>query len=286
MVPQSLLRSDRHVAIDDTGRVRLFVAVWPPESVVEMLLGLDRPEGPELRWTTEPQWHVTLRFLGEVETPARWPRRSVPCPTCCAARGRGRGPGVTRAHFGVVPRPPGAAGPGGGPRRAGPRGARGHRALGTTGSTTAASRGTSPWPGRGAGPGPRRPGRRVHRRDLAGAVLRIGVVGARARRFALRRPSPPWHWATRRLPDRLREPASVQVSGHERGHHDAPRKKSPTEQVFVTTLLTFGDHHRGMSHPVRRVGRVSRSGRSDVAGSIKRREASEIWNVTRRSTWR
>ena len=58
----------RH-AIDDTGRVRLFVAVWPPESVVEMLLGLDRPEGPDLRWTTEPQWHVTLRFLGDVDDP-------------------------------------------------------------------------------------------------------------------------------------------------------------------------------------------------------------------------
>jgi 2'-5' RNA ligase len=58
----------RH-GIDDTGWVRLFVAVWPPESVIEMLLGLDRPEVAELRWTTEPQWHVTLRFLGEVDDP-------------------------------------------------------------------------------------------------------------------------------------------------------------------------------------------------------------------------
>jgi 2'-5' RNA ligase len=49
--------------------VRLFVAVWPPESVVEMLLGIDRPEVASLRWTTEPQWHVTLRFLGEVDDP-------------------------------------------------------------------------------------------------------------------------------------------------------------------------------------------------------------------------
>jgi 2'-5' RNA ligase len=37
--------------------------------VVEMLLGLDRPAVAQLRWTTEPQWHVTLRFLGEVEDP-------------------------------------------------------------------------------------------------------------------------------------------------------------------------------------------------------------------------
>jgi len=51
------------------GGVRLFVAVWPPESVVEMLLGIDRPDVVDLRWTTEPQWHVTLRFLGEVDDP-------------------------------------------------------------------------------------------------------------------------------------------------------------------------------------------------------------------------
>ena len=51
------------------GGVRLFVAVWPPESVVEMLLGIDRPDVADLRWTTELQWHVTLRFLGEVRDP-------------------------------------------------------------------------------------------------------------------------------------------------------------------------------------------------------------------------
>ena len=45
------------------------MAVWPPESVVEMLLGIDRPDVASLRWTTEPQWHVTLRFLGEIDDP-------------------------------------------------------------------------------------------------------------------------------------------------------------------------------------------------------------------------
>jgi len=49
--------------------VRLFVAVWPPDSVVEMLRGIDRHDLPQLRWTTEQQWHVTLRFLGEVDAP-------------------------------------------------------------------------------------------------------------------------------------------------------------------------------------------------------------------------
>jgi 2'-5' RNA ligase len=46
--------------------VRLFVAVWPPPPVVELLAGIERPPTPGLRWTTEDQWHVTLRFLGDV----------------------------------------------------------------------------------------------------------------------------------------------------------------------------------------------------------------------------
>ncbi|MDQ1418711.1 MAG: hypothetical protein QOJ52_673 [Acidimicrobiaceae bacterium] len=46
--------------------MRLFVAAWPPPAVVEQLARLSRPERPGLRWTTEDQWHVTVRFLGEV----------------------------------------------------------------------------------------------------------------------------------------------------------------------------------------------------------------------------
>ena len=34
-----------------------------------MLLGIDRPDVVDLRWTTGLQWHVTLRFLGEVDDP-------------------------------------------------------------------------------------------------------------------------------------------------------------------------------------------------------------------------
>jgi 2'-5' RNA ligase len=49
--------------------VRLFVSVSPPEHVIEMLRGLDRPDDARLRWTTPDQWHVTLRFLGEVDAP-------------------------------------------------------------------------------------------------------------------------------------------------------------------------------------------------------------------------
>lgn len=45
---------------------RLFVAVWPPDGVLDLLAALDRPEAKGLRWTRRDQWHVTLRFLGPV----------------------------------------------------------------------------------------------------------------------------------------------------------------------------------------------------------------------------
>jgi 2'-5' RNA ligase len=47
--------------------VRLFVAAWPPEDVIDLVAGLPRPELAVLRWRTRAQWHVTLRFLGEVK---------------------------------------------------------------------------------------------------------------------------------------------------------------------------------------------------------------------------
>jgi len=51
------------------GRVRLFVAVDPPERVVGLLRSLPRPALGDLRWTTPDRWHITLRFLGEVGDP-------------------------------------------------------------------------------------------------------------------------------------------------------------------------------------------------------------------------
>jgi 2'-5' RNA ligase len=50
--------------------VRLFVAVSLPPDVTALVAALPRPELASLRWTTEDQWHITLRFLGEVEEPA------------------------------------------------------------------------------------------------------------------------------------------------------------------------------------------------------------------------
>lgn len=45
---------------------RLFVAVWPPDDVLDVIRAIPRPEVPGLRWTRPDHWHVTLRFLGSV----------------------------------------------------------------------------------------------------------------------------------------------------------------------------------------------------------------------------
>ena len=47
--------------------MRLFVAAWPSDEVLDAVAALPRPEVPGLRWTTRDQWHVTLRFLGSVD---------------------------------------------------------------------------------------------------------------------------------------------------------------------------------------------------------------------------
>lgn len=51
--------------------MRLFVAVELPDDVVA-LVGerVARPASGSLRWTTPEQWHVTVRFLGEVAAAA------------------------------------------------------------------------------------------------------------------------------------------------------------------------------------------------------------------------
>jgi RNA 2',3'-cyclic 3'-phosphodiesterase len=40
--------------------------VWPSDEVVEAIAALPRPRVSGVRWTTPPQWHVTLRFYGQV----------------------------------------------------------------------------------------------------------------------------------------------------------------------------------------------------------------------------
>lgn len=46
--------------------MRLFVAVWPSADALTAIERLERPEHPAVRWTTRDQWHITLRFHGEV----------------------------------------------------------------------------------------------------------------------------------------------------------------------------------------------------------------------------
>lgn len=47
--------------------MRLFVGLHPPPPVLDAIAALRRRDEPALRWTTRDQWHVTLRFLGEVD---------------------------------------------------------------------------------------------------------------------------------------------------------------------------------------------------------------------------
>lgn len=46
---------------------RLFVALRPPDEVLDLVEALPRPAEPGVRYTTRDQWHVTLRFLGDAE---------------------------------------------------------------------------------------------------------------------------------------------------------------------------------------------------------------------------
>jgi 2'-5' RNA ligase len=45
----------------------MFVAVWPDDSTRERLSGLDLGRIEGLRLVKPEQWHITLRFLGEVD---------------------------------------------------------------------------------------------------------------------------------------------------------------------------------------------------------------------------
>lgn len=50
-------------------RLRLFVAVWPPPEVVEAVAAVATGDGA-VRWVPPERWHVTLRFLGDVDPSA------------------------------------------------------------------------------------------------------------------------------------------------------------------------------------------------------------------------
>ncbi len=45
---------------------RCFVATWPPPEICDALARAPRPPLARARWSEPEQWHVTLRFLGDV----------------------------------------------------------------------------------------------------------------------------------------------------------------------------------------------------------------------------
>ena len=46
---------------------RLFVAVWPPDDVLDRLHDHERPRDQGVRWLPVENLHVTLRFLGDAD---------------------------------------------------------------------------------------------------------------------------------------------------------------------------------------------------------------------------
>jgi 2'-5' RNA ligase len=46
---------------------RLFVAIWPPEELLERLADMERPKDPGVKWVRPENLHVTLRFLGDAD---------------------------------------------------------------------------------------------------------------------------------------------------------------------------------------------------------------------------
>jgi RNA 2',3'-cyclic 3'-phosphodiesterase len=88
--------------------VRLFVAIVPPARALAELADAAAPlraARPELRWTTEADWHLTLAFLGEVadgvlpDLTVRLERAAARHPTRqLAVSGGGAFPGPGRAR--------------------------------------------------------------------------------------------------------------------------------------------------------------------------------------------
>jgi 2'-5' RNA ligase len=84
--------------------VRLFVALLPPETVLDEVddaFAPHRAARPDLRWTGRPAWHVTLAFYGEVDD------QVVPrlLPRLERAAGRHPRQTVMFAGAGAFPRP-------------------------------------------------------------------------------------------------------------------------------------------------------------------------------------
>lgn len=78
--------------------MRCFVAVWPPSDVLDALAALPRPDAHGARWSAREQWHVTLRFFGELS------EQEVTWATEALANTARSTPGPLQAHGGPATR--------------------------------------------------------------------------------------------------------------------------------------------------------------------------------------
>ncbi len=46
---------------------RLFVAIWPPDDVLDRLADIERPKDQGVKWVPTENLHITLRFLGDAD---------------------------------------------------------------------------------------------------------------------------------------------------------------------------------------------------------------------------
>jgi 2'-5' RNA ligase len=46
---------------------RLFVAIWPPDDVLERFADVERPKDQGVKWVPQENLHITLRFLGDAD---------------------------------------------------------------------------------------------------------------------------------------------------------------------------------------------------------------------------
>jgi len=71
--PPKRIRPPAGSGADQGEAMRLFVAIAPPSAVLDELDALAAPlraARPDLRWTNREAWHVTLAFLGQVDSSA------------------------------------------------------------------------------------------------------------------------------------------------------------------------------------------------------------------------
>lgn len=58
----------RNVIAGQTWEVtRLFVAIWPPDDLLDRLADVERPRDQGVKWVRQENLHITLRFLGDAD---------------------------------------------------------------------------------------------------------------------------------------------------------------------------------------------------------------------------